>query len=39
MIIVTAKVHPYLLDTLHQKGYEVLYELAINYKGTAGEDR
>lgn len=33
MIIVTAPVHPFLLDTLQQKGYQVLYEPAIDYNG------
>ncbi len=33
MIIVTAPVHPFLLDTLQEKGYQVLYEPAIDYNG------
>lgn len=30
-VIVTAAAHPYLLDTLTQKGYEVIYEPKIDY--------
>ncbi len=32
MIIVTAPVHEYLINTLSQKGYKVLYEPAISYE-------
>ncbi|MEO7265683.1 MAG: NAD(P)-dependent oxidoreductase [Ferruginibacter sp.] len=32
MIIVTATVHEYLINTLSQKGYEVLYEPEISYE-------
>ena len=31
-IIITAPVHPFLLDTLKEKGYTIQYEPAINYE-------
>lgn len=33
-VLVTAKVHPYLIDYLTEKGYQVLYHPGINYADT-----
>jgi D-3-phosphoglycerate dehydrogenase len=34
-VIITAPVHPFLVETLKSKGYEIMYEPAISYESLS----
>jgi D-3-phosphoglycerate dehydrogenase len=36
IVIITAPVHPFLVDTLQDKGYEIIYEPTISYDALSG---